>query len=827
MFLNKWIGSLPLIFLATASLAGLPEFADTLNLTKIDTCGMRIWLCEREPVFIESDSAPSAWVQEAAHVLKPKGSPAQRWSSLVGPYGGYVSEMTIVPSASGPVIYVGTQGGGVYRSTDRAESWECGRDGLTNSFGYQVAVAPAPSDFVVYAACGFSHVWTTGDPGFFRSMDYGQSWTDVSPVSGALYWRAALVSRREPNVVLAGGSEGIYRSSDWGETWNIVCSNPGDPPHPALQCMELVCDPLHPDTIYAPTLSGYLWRSRDRGLRWEIVGYGTLPIDQITSMAVDPVDCRVLYCHGSKAAGGASGIFRSTDFGETWQQVLPCYGLPWPCDLRAHPSPEPGIRSVIWFAGQPNLAPYYWPVYKSKDDGATWIGMDPAGDLAMYSLAIDPMNPDVVYAGSYRKGVFKTTNGGDSWFGANYRLTNTLVTSVAGPPLQEDIIYAGCHQNCLWKTTDGGADWFRLANLPPYNINDLALYPNNPDIVFTTADNTRQPHTGGVWKSTDGGQTWVRWPLSNPPNGWESLWQIEFHPLVPDIVWASAYAGQFQESLGAYRSTNAGDTWELMLAGVAIAPIAVSPDGWVYAGTNEAPYCILRSTDVGQEVWESVYDSPGPMRALEVDAHNPDVVYASYRIGHRGYMIRSTDGGDSWDPVDLHAVGWYHAILSDSYTEELVHLSVFHPMLADPCQEGYYYSPDGAANWQMDNRGLWNASLVPLELWPRGLSEIGLLTGTFGAGAYLSLTTGGSEGGFQSARAGLCPTSSCRLAESFPNPSRGQTTISYQLPASRQVRLGVYSLSGQLVTTLVSDHRPAGCHAVVLQSCGMAETRWA
>ena len=121
---------------------------------------------------------------------------------------------------------------------------------------------------------------------------------------------------------------------------------------------------------------------------------------------------------------------------------------------------------------------------------------------SVYSLAIDPTNTQVIYAGT-NGGVFKSTNGGSTWSEINNGLTNTDVRSLAIDPTSTQVIYAGTYGGVVFKSTNGGESWeSKSLGLANTSVLSLAIDPTSTQTIYAgTWD-------GGVFKSTNGGSSW-------------------------------------------------------------------------------------------------------------------------------------------------------------------------------------------------------------------------------------------------------------------------------------------------------------------------------
>ena len=244
----------------------------------------------------------------------------------------------------------------------------------------------------------------------------------------------------------------------------------------------------------------------------------------------------------------------------------------------------------------------------------------------------------------------------------------------------------------------------------------------------------------GTSRSLDGGATWQ---TVLPGVG---LGALRFSP---DFAHDRA---AFGGGAGLYRSTDGGATWSVAgLAGETVVSVAVSPayaaDQTLFAGTQSGK--VYRSTDGGQN-WTSIGPTPGNYQAgclaISPDFANDHTIFAGYAMSWQWYsggVYRSTDGGDTWTPVDngmtyqeIHALA-----ISPNYRLD-------HTLFATSWFGGVYRSTDGADSWQQENYGLPNLRAAGVVISPNYAADRTLLYGTWGddattAGAYIS--TDGAE----------------------------------------------------------------------------------
>lgn len=288
-------------------------------------------------------------------------------------------------------------------------------------------------------------------------------------------------------------------------------------------------------------------------------------------------------------------------------------------------------------------------------------------------VEVDPLNPQVVYAGTQGQGVFRSVDGGHSWQAAG--LQGVIVKSLAASPHHAGVVYAGTKSPpLLYRTRDGGQHWEEMRGFrrthrwwwcspaePPFTayVLALALSPSDPDTVLAGVE------LGAVVRSEDGGQTWGQ----HRPGAGRDCHQLFFHPHQPQ--WAyEAHGG------GPALSRDAGLTWQRPTAGldrrycINVAADAGQPDTWyaVVAPTLKAHSAnsqavVVRSINGGP--WETANGFPAPFKHLPLlatDSTRPGQVYVAERSGA---VWRSTDYGATWHslPCNLGEV-WFRLVVA-------------------------------------------------------------------------------------------------------------------------------------------------------------------
>ncbi|HVA71605.1 MAG TPA: exo-alpha-sialidase [Candidatus Limnocylindrales bacterium] len=238
--------------------------------------------------------------------------------------------------------------------------------------------------------------------------------------------------------------------------------------------------------FYMGGVGGGIWKSTDYGITWKNISDGKLPgsSPSIGALAVAPSDPKIIY-----AGTGES-------------------------DIRTDMIPGDGI-------------------FKSTDGGKTWHYAGLGDTHTISAVAVDPKNPDIVYASSMghvfkpnaERGVFKSTDGGQTWNKVLFVNDETGAIDLVMEPNDPHVLYAAMWQatrtpwslssggpgSGLYKSTDGGAHWTNLTRNDGFPQGVLgrigvSVTASNPDVVYTIV----QAKHGGVFRSDDGGKSWKR-----------------------------------------------------------------------------------------------------------------------------------------------------------------------------------------------------------------------------------------------------------------------------------------------------------------------------
>ncbi len=576
--------------------------------------------------------------------------------------------ITVHPDHS-DILYAVTHGFGVYVSKDRGGSWRelSGEgSGLPNS-GFLNLIVDPHDHRILYLIGGcdvrFGSFAAEGlDPdrvnGIYQSVDEGATWACLNAGvlgagSGAV--KSLAFSTQSPDLLLAAAENGLYVSSDRGNTWRAEEELAYD----TLGGVALLDGNVLVMTNGAGVLRGTL--SEDGTIVWESDAVVTAHVF-FAQVLVDPTNAGILY-----ASGYPGGVFKSLDDGSTWHEAN--FGM-------ASVSVDDPLRQGYYaLALAPSdtrvlyLGLYGKGVYKSQDAADTWMpmnGMD--GTMlgqAVTGLTIDPKDAAHVFV-STENGIFRTKDGGATWFEANQGMPTNDVRTIGFTLAGE--LYAGTRGYGLyrWQATGEGR-WMAQNPVGQWGViwpmwNDRPRYQYS-DMLIHAEDGERMMFgcfPSGIYTSSDGGNTWLERNV-----GWtlDGVFSLVDHPLNPDIVYAGTYNG-------VNRSLDFGEHWQTW------------SDGWP------------------EEQW---------VFRIAFDPRDPDVMFACSKNGENegtgrpelhGTVMKSTNGGANWVPITggLSLDQEFYDILVDPVDPDVLYLAAQ--------RDGMFVSIDSGTSWHPWNQGL-------------------------------------------------------------------------------------------------------------------------
>lgn len=323
--------------------------------------------------------------------------------------------------------------------------------------------------------------------------------------TSAEYVTAIQVHPKRANIVYASSLDhGVLKSTDGGQTWSAA--NRG---LTIRRVYALALDPRSPNVLYAGTGLG-VFKTSDGAKTWRLASTGIdLSGDSLWHRRVEGFIWAIA-AHGSTVYATGDGVWRSTNGGATWRSVLPHDGVYVAIDTHRP-------QTVYASPGNPRNTPR-GSINKTVDGGRRWHATGPAGvrlrDLDFVGpVVVDHRPPGTVYA-SVSQGLFASANQGRRWrellsLGSAPR----QVRAIALDPVRANILYVGTWGRGVMKSDDGGQTWSALCfDGSRRGVPALAIAPTDPETIYAgvrwfTGPDTQ---TGGMFASTDGGATWRR-----------------------------------------------------------------------------------------------------------------------------------------------------------------------------------------------------------------------------------------------------------------------------------------------------------------------------
>ena len=461
--------------------------------------------------------------------------------------------------------------------------------------------------------------------GVWKTTDAGRSWKNVSDGFFGGSIGAVAVSEHDPNVVWVGGGEktvrgnvshgdGIWRSTDAGRTWKHV--GLGDSRHVS----RIRVHPRDPDTAYVAAM-GHLFgpneergvfRTRDGGRTWDRILYVNEHAGAV-DLVLDPTNPRILYAtfwrvrrtpFSLESGGDGSGIWKSTDSGETWTDI-------------------------------------------TRNDGL------PKGTVGICGIAVSKTNPDNVYAivEADDGGVFRSSDAGKTWRRTNQerdlRQRAWYYSRLYADPTDEDVVYV---LNVQFHRSKDGGKTFKTVRTPHSDNHDLWIDPNDAQRMIEAND-------GGANVTTDGGANWSR--QDNQPTS--QMYRVSVDNAFPYRL----LGGQQDNSAVRIRSKpwRGGRIglrdWEPTAGGESGHIVAKPDEPDVVFGGSYDGYLTMVDHRTGESRTVTVWpDNPMGWGAAELkhrfqwnfplffSPHDPKKLYAAAEV-----LFRSTDLGASWEAM--------------------------------------------------------------------------------------------------------------------------------------------------------------------------------
>lgn len=353
-------------------------------------------------------------------------------------------------------IYIGAPAGGLWVTTVGGNSWTSTTDVLPTLGVSAIAVDPA-NPMNIYIGTGDRDASDAPGMGVMKSTDGGLTWAMSNSGMGNVIVGDMLIDYTNSMILIAATSSGIFKSVDGGVSW--VQKKPGN-------FKDIAFKPFTTSVIYG-TASGNFFRSTDNGDTWQQITNGLVSNPRAV-IAVTPANPEVVYLMASKPDNGFQGLYKSTDGGSSFVQKSTSPNIfDWSCD-------GSGTGGQAWYdmalVADPNNADIIYAggvdIWKSSNGGTTWqinahwyggCGK-PAVHADQHIFTFNPLN-NKIYAGN-DGGIYWTDNGGSNW----HEITNGLAISQAykiGQSAQIDDLVVNGYQDNGTSILENGT-WYAI-----------------------------------------------------------------------------------------------------------------------------------------------------------------------------------------------------------------------------------------------------------------------------------------------------------------------------------------------------------------------------
>lgn len=707
----------------------------------------------------------------------PTPPPGYTWTRTGGPSGGLGYDVRIDPTDKN-IMFVTDNPSGVNKSYDAGATWVQRNEGIATRSGPSWDGVPVFSLTIDPNDPNIVWVGTQYARGIYKSTDGGETWTrkengvtegnelsvrnfGIRPGNSDVVFAGVEISTGIPGIEFEKTRGKIYKTEDGGENWRCVWE--GD-----NLVRFVLFDPTNPNVLYASTgifdreaaneVGVGILKSTDGGETWFPINNG-IPDSEgnrfVGFLEMHPTNPQILFAASGMGAR-PGGIFRTTDGGAHWQNVLPG-------EVKTVVTISPSNPNVVYAGSETSF-------FRSDDGGNTWqrfykqdVGSfwGPPGVNAGFpiSAVVDPDNPYTVFANNYGGGNFKSTDGGQTWADASEGYTGAHLHDIAIDADHPAIVYT-VGRSGPFRSYRGGEDWTGIAFAPAIESEwyAVALHPSDHRQVLISGE-----FNGQMWKSADGGKTW-RTVFNHPDAGdpcplvecRHGFRAIAYAPSTPNIVYAgmsrsrrTVVNGEFPgPSFGMFKSTDGGETWGeintgLMTSLINIHRIAVHPTNSdiVYIGTWKDG--VFKTTDGGQS-WALKNNGlvSADVRSLAIDPQNPAVLYAG--LGEGAGVFKSTNGGELWGAINtglniecpsyLLPIGRvqqgvslepplrrivgadYYPVPWTSIWDIVIDPTDSQTLYAADHHSGVYLSTDGGATWVPINDGLSTRAVTAMAI---------------------------------------------------------------------------------------------------------------
>ncbi len=720
--------------------------------------------------------------------------------------GGRITDIEMAGS-NPTAIFVGAASGGIFKSVDDGTTWLPIFDDQMNLSIGDMAIAPS-NESIIYVGTGEANAGggslAYDGNGVYRSNDGGDSWIHLGLDSIGSVGKVVINSKDPDNCFVGAmgylfennNDRGVYRTSDGGNSWeNVLFIND------STGVIDMAIHPANTDTIYAATWervrrvdrrsyggpSSGIYRSIDGGDSWQELTNGLPASSGRIGIAISESNPEILYAiYAADPSGNIQGLYKSIDDGNTWSSIS-----------------SSGISSVpfMWWFGKIFVDPsnadvVYVPgfnTHKSTNGGNSWGSIFSGAHVDQHALAFHPQNNEIVILGN-DGGAYMSQNGGNNYTKLNGLPITQFYTCEIDYSVPERL-YGGTQDNGTNRTLTGNTnDWENI-----YGGDGFRSLVDPVDNNYVYAES----QYGNLGRSTNGGNSFTSATngiASGDRNNWNT--PVALNPIDPSIL----YFGTNR----LYKSNNRAGFWSAIspdltnnfvqnnLTFGTITSIGVSPidDQIIFVGTDDGN---VQVTENDGNDW-SLVSSALPNRwvtSVVADPNDSNTAYATfsgYRFGENiGHIYKTYDLGGNWLDIsgDLPDIPINDLIVTPLNSDLYVATDI-----------GVFYSLNEGLNWELLGIDLPNVVITDLTYH---LSENLLVAASYGRGMYtisLDDITSVSNLDHQTILA----------SKAFPNPFSENTTIQFNSEKRQVYKVSIFNLSGVLIKTIFNGYLAEGTH---------------
>jgi photosystem II stability/assembly factor-like uncharacterized protein len=663
---------------------------------------------------------------------------------LIGPHrGGRVVAVAGHPTDVG-TFYFGACAGGVWKTTSGGAYWENVSDGFFKTAAVGAIAVSEADPNIIYVGTGETAIRSNvshGD-GVYRSSDGGRTWQNVG-LADTRHIGDVVIHPQNPDVVYVaalghawGPSEerGVYRSSNGGKTWQKVLYKSN-----RAGAIDLTLDPRNPRVLYASIWQAQrypyamssggedsgIWRTMDGGDTWtDLTRMPGLPSGVLGKIGVAASPARPGRVWALvEATDGA--LFRSDDYGETWERVCDNADLRRRPFYYMHIYADPQDPDTVWVL---NLQ-----CWKSVDAGKTFEAVPtPHGDN--HDLWIDPRNSNRMIEG-HDGGACVSFDGGRSWSTVLNQPTAQFyhVTTDDQVPYH---VYGSQQDNWAMRLPsigfEGAISWKDYVEPGGGESGYIAISPRAPHTVFGGGIGTGPGHGRLIaWNPETGQKRNVTvWPEVHGSGSGAAMLKYRFQWTFPVEISPHDPSVLYVCSNYVHRSTDEGASWEVISPDLTRNdPSTLQPSGGPITADNS-----------GAEIYGTIF-------AFRESPHEQGVFWAG---SDDGLIHLSRDGGKTWNnvtPPDLPEWSLISIIEPSPHSPATAYVAATRYKL-DDTRPYLYRTDDYGATWTKITNGIPDhefTRVVRADPSRRGLLYVGTETGL-----YLSFDDGANWQRFES-----------------------------------------------------------------------------